>query len=198
VAQYDFGSAWAPQYGHVAYVQEVGAGYIVVGEDNYPSGPLDVRRINAGGSDWPSNFIHFKDLSPAPAAAPTPPPAPVVHSGGLSRFYNGADHYTAVGTAPAGYHLEGTFGQLLSTPAAGTVALNSCNFNGDEFTSTDPGCEGKTKIGLLGYAYTAAPASSPSRGLYRCVDDTKGEHFDSPDPGCDGKRTELQLGYMIG
>jgi surface antigen len=59
IAQYNYNSSWAPQWGHVAYVLEAGPGYIVVAEDNYPTGPLDIRRANAGTTWWPSNFIHF-------------------------------------------------------------------------------------------------------------------------------------------
>ncbi|MBV9593714.1 MAG: CHAP domain-containing protein [Actinobacteria bacterium] len=61
IAEYDTGSSFAPA-GHVAYVVEVGPGYIVLMEDNYPGrqpGILDVRRAVTGTSSWPNNFIHF-------------------------------------------------------------------------------------------------------------------------------------------
>jgi surface antigen len=60
VAHWRAGVGGAGSYGHVAYVEEVGAGYIVVAEDNTAAGPLRVRRITTGGG-WPSTFIHFKD-----------------------------------------------------------------------------------------------------------------------------------------
>lgn len=47
-------------YGHVAFVEEVNPGYIVISEDNY-GGDYDYRFINRGDPDWPENFIHFRD-----------------------------------------------------------------------------------------------------------------------------------------
>ena len=54
-------------FGHVAYVEVVGAGYIELTDDNYGSNVTNRWRINAGSAAWPDNFIHFHDLvSPPP------------------------------------------------------------------------------------------------------------------------------------
>lgn len=62
IAQWNYGSAYAPSNGHVAYVEEVGSGYIVETESNY-EGPSRKVRITSGDQYWPNNFIHFKDVS---------------------------------------------------------------------------------------------------------------------------------------
>lgn len=62
VAAYDYGSEWAPAAGHVGYVIQVGPGFIIIAEDNFPGsqpGHLDVRRALPGTNWWPSSFIHF-------------------------------------------------------------------------------------------------------------------------------------------
>ncbi|MBD2760535.1 CHAP domain-containing protein [Yimella sp. cx-573] len=49
--------------GHVAYVEEVGADFIITTEDNYGGGTRRVR-INRGDAAWPSHFIHLRDVGP--------------------------------------------------------------------------------------------------------------------------------------
>lgn len=50
--------------GHVAYVESVGTdGSITISQDNAPSGDFSWMVIGAGSPDWPSNFIHFQDMS---------------------------------------------------------------------------------------------------------------------------------------
>jgi len=69
-AQWDSGAGGVSYSGHVAYVETVGDGWIVVAEDNYSSGPMNVRQIHVGDPEWPSNFIHFprRTIGPAPEA----------------------------------------------------------------------------------------------------------------------------------
>jgi surface antigen len=55
---------WNSSTGHVAYVEEVGAGYIVVSEDNF-GGNFYWKRLTAG--NYPTAFIHFADVSQSPA-----------------------------------------------------------------------------------------------------------------------------------
>jgi surface antigen len=60
----------ASDVGHVAYVKQVKSSTdIVIVEDNYPNGPLDVREVWAGDTIWPGAFIHFSNSS-----SPAPPP----------------------------------------------------------------------------------------------------------------------------
>lgn len=55
-----------PGKNHVTYVAEVGKGYIVTREDNYPGyypkGIYQKLKIYQGDSTYPKQFIHFKDL----------------------------------------------------------------------------------------------------------------------------------------
>lgn len=69
VAQWTSGAGGLSWAGHVAYVQEVGDGFIVIAEDNYSSGPMSIRKIRVGDPGWPSNFVHFPRPTPAPGAA---------------------------------------------------------------------------------------------------------------------------------
>jgi hypothetical protein len=61
-------------YGHVGYVDAVGSNYIEVVSDNYPGGDDNYKghmntEVFYTSEDpyWPSNFIHFKDLSAPPS-----------------------------------------------------------------------------------------------------------------------------------
>ncbi|MDX3659783.1 CHAP domain-containing protein [Streptomyces sp. ID05-26A] len=68
---------WGGSSGHVAYVEEVGAGYILVSEDNFPmagsSGEFHWKRLTPGDR-YPAEFIHFKDIAPTPPPPPNNPP----------------------------------------------------------------------------------------------------------------------------
>lgn len=70
VAQWNPGAGGMSSSGHVAYVEKVGDGWILIAEDNYSSGPMNLRQIHVGDPEWPSNFIHFprRTLGPAPEA----------------------------------------------------------------------------------------------------------------------------------
>lgn len=59
VAQWTSGAGGVSAAGHVAYVEQVGDGWIIVAEDNYSAGPMSTRKIQVGDPEWPSNFIHF-------------------------------------------------------------------------------------------------------------------------------------------
>ncbi|MFS0885971.1 Ig-like domain repeat protein [Aeromicrobium sp. 179-A 4D2 NHS] len=65
---------WSKAASHVAYVEEVGSGYLVLSEDSYTSKTYRRYKVNTGASWYPERFIHFKDVA-SPDAAPTPPPA---------------------------------------------------------------------------------------------------------------------------
>lgn len=58
VAQWDAGSPGSGP-GHVAYVEAIGNGWILVSEDNYASGPRHLEVFREGTPQWPSHFIHF-------------------------------------------------------------------------------------------------------------------------------------------
>ncbi|MFJ8472350.1 hypothetical protein [Kitasatospora sp. NPDC094011] len=111
--------------------------------------------------------------------------------------YNGPEHLSTTGTAPAGYYLEGSLGWLYTSQVAGTAPLYSCKVSGgiDTFTSLASNCEGQQYIGLLGYINTAPPAGVASRVVRRCV--VNSEHFDSNDINCEGQVAEGILGYSL-
>ncbi len=51
--------------GHVAYVDEVGPGYVITSDDNYLYN-VTTRQRRTQASGWPDNFIHFKAVSGGP------------------------------------------------------------------------------------------------------------------------------------
>ncbi len=59
VAHWYPGSGGMSSAGHVAYVTAVSARAIIIIEDNYSSGPLQIRRIPRGSDRYPDTFIHF-------------------------------------------------------------------------------------------------------------------------------------------
>lgn len=71
IAQYNAYAGESGASGHVAYVESVAynsdgsPSSITISEDNFQYGPFRWRKIPAGDSDWPSNFIHFADLTTA-------------------------------------------------------------------------------------------------------------------------------------
>lgn len=76
---------WSKAASHVAYVEQVGSGFLVLSEDSYTSKTYRRYRVNTGDSWYPERFIHFKDqkapVAPAPVEpSPTPAPAPAVAS----------------------------------------------------------------------------------------------------------------------
>ena len=63
VAQWEANYHGADSSGHVAYVESVSSdgSTITISEDNFSSGPFQWKTITTSGN-WPSHFIHFKDL----------------------------------------------------------------------------------------------------------------------------------------
>lgn len=61
IAQWNYGSSYAPSSGHVGYVEEVTSAYIVISDSSYGGGYSSRWRVPRGDANWPSNFIHFKD-----------------------------------------------------------------------------------------------------------------------------------------
>jgi hypothetical protein len=86
-------------------------------------------------------------------------------------------------------------GRLLPSQQPNTRMLYACQSGTDEFTSTDPGCEGRTKLAELGWIYTQPPAGVATVTLTRCLLGT--DHFDSLTPDCEGQTKDGLLGYPI-
>jgi surface antigen len=64
IAQWNAWAGGTRQAGHLAYVEEVGSGYIVTSDDNFDrrnGGWTSGQKITRNSGGWPSNFIHLKD-----------------------------------------------------------------------------------------------------------------------------------------
>ncbi|MFI6532672.1 hypothetical protein ACIBHY_09500, partial [Nonomuraea sp. NPDC050547] len=106
------------------------------------------------------------------------------------------EHRSAAQGMPSGYSPEQGLGLISMIQVDGTALLFSCRIGDEAFTSRDPGCEGHTTIGPMGWVWTAKPADTPVVALHRCVVAATGEHFDSRDSGCEGHRVDGLLGYI--
>jgi surface antigen len=66
--------AW-PGRNHIVYVEEVGSGYLITSEDNwpgyYPKGMYRKIKVAKGESAYPTQFIHFKGKSTINGPLPT-------------------------------------------------------------------------------------------------------------------------------
>ncbi|TDV42135.1 hypothetical protein, partial [Actinophytocola oryzae] len=82
-----------------------------------------------------------------------------------------------------------------SSPAhAATLA-----FGVDEFTSTDPACEGQQTLAPIGYIYGAAPNELLTAPLYRCRtgNELTTEQFTSGSEICEGRVVDRLLGHVL-
>jgi subtilisin family serine protease len=144
-----------------------------------------LNKITNPGTGSPNRLL-FTNTSPQP-------PTTIA----LNRYWRpGGDHISTTGNPGAGYNFEGTLGRLLTSAAAGTHPVYHCRIGGDTFTSLVANCEGQVFLGLLGYAYDAAP-SAPNRPFRRCMVRGNGEHFDSTDLNCEGQIGEGIMGYLL-
>ena len=114
----------------------------------------------------------------------------------LTRAVRGTDHRSGTGVFPPGFRHEGTLGILAGTDEAGTRALYSCQSGGNAFTSLAADCEGRERLGQLGWIWGQPPAGVPSLPLYRCATNGSGEHFDATDAACGGHTSQGLLGYL--
>jgi surface antigen len=103
IAQWNYGSAYAPSQGHVGYVEEVTSSYIAISDSAW-SGYSSRMRIPRGDRNWPSNFIHFKDQ------AYLPPP-----SGTFLKVRETNEVYRLVGKAPVFVSTWTAFGGTKAT-----------------------------------------------------------------------------------
>ncbi|HPU14021.1 MAG TPA: Ig-like domain repeat protein [Aeromicrobium sp.] len=66
---------WSKAASHVAYVEEVGDGYMVLSEDSYTSKTYRRYKVLSTDKWYPESFIHFKDLGES-----VDPPTPLAQS----------------------------------------------------------------------------------------------------------------------
>jgi cysteine-rich repeat protein len=113
----------------------------------------------------------------------------------LTRSYLAArGHWTSSRLAPPGFAAEQSY-RLLRDEAPETQLLYECRVGQHNVVTTDPGCEGLTPLGPVGYAWTSqAPGTVP---LYRCRIGVAQDHFVSTSPTCEGKIVESSLGFAM-
>ncbi|TCC32370.1 LamG-like jellyroll fold domain-containing protein [Kribbella sindirgiensis] len=105
------------------------------------------------------------------------------------------DHISSTAKQAATQRAEFSLGYLAMRQLTGTTPWMLCRDGSDSFTSTDPGCEGKTVVAVSGYGWTDA---APGRAeVFRCRA-SWGELFDSRDAGCEGDQHTLvrSVGYV--
>ncbi|MBP2322203.1 hypothetical protein JOF56_002588 [Kibdelosporangium banguiense] len=108
----------------------------------------------------------------------------------------GGDFFSKAGGLPPGYRFEKSLGMMLPSARPGTQRVYSCLADEtDAFTSADPACEGKTKLGDLGWVYTQKPTGVTTVPLYRCL--SNGERFDSYLADCEGQQVDVLIGHVL-
>ncbi|MDF2143861.1 CHAP domain-containing protein [Knoellia sp. p5-6-4] len=113
VAQWNYGSVYAPSYGHVGYVEEVTSSHITISDSSWSGGSYRWR-IPKGDRNWPSNFIHFKDTT-------YQPPMP----GTFVRVRETNEVYRLVGKAPVFVSTWTAFGGSKPTHLVSSTSLAS-------------------------------------------------------------------------
>jgi hypothetical protein len=119
-------------------------------------------------------------------------------SDALLRFLIGSTgtHVVTAGDPPPGARYESGLGFLLEAGGAGRHPIHGClSGSADYFLSLDAGCEGRTALGVEGYAYDVPPTLEPTQAVYRCQVPNH-DHFASSSSDCEGQNTEGNLGYL--
>ncbi|MEP6855217.1 MAG: CHAP domain-containing protein [Pedococcus sp.] len=111
IAQWNYGSHYAPANGHVGYVEEVTSSYIVVSDSAW-SGYSSRMTIPRGDANWPSNFLHFKDQTYQPPK-----------SGSFVKVRENGQVYRLVGRTPVYVSSWTAFGGSRSTMAISASAM---------------------------------------------------------------------------
>jgi hypothetical protein len=117
--------------------------------------------------------------------------------GRLTRYNNpvGWDHFASTHGAPPGYRKELSLGVVSLAAVPGGQELFSCKDGIDTFLSTDPVCEGGTRLATAGWVWTHPPDGLATRPLYRCSHNQ--EIFESLSDTCEGWPVERELGHVL-
>ncbi|MFJ7592415.1 hypothetical protein ACIQZO_34610 [Streptomyces sp. NPDC097617] len=107
------------------------------------------------------------------------------------------EHISTVWNVAPGYRVEGSLGQLYTSPREGTVPLYHCVVRRDNFLSGDVNCEGQTYVSRLGWFYPGQPADVGSAPLMRCMVGKQREFFESNATNCEGQTSGGQLGWIF-
>lgn len=113
IAWWRYGSYYAPSSGHVGYVEEVTSGYIVVSDSSW-SGGSKRYRLTPGDPNWPSAFIHFRDVGYLPPL-----------SGHFVRNRETGQSFRMVGRAPVYVSSWTSFGGTQPTVGMASVSQQS-------------------------------------------------------------------------
>ncbi|MEV0622991.1 hypothetical protein AB0I81_57405 [Nonomuraea sp. NPDC050404] len=125
----------------------------------------------------------------------------------LTRYYNGAKHWSTTGEEPGGAYESELKVAILAEKEAGSVPLYAClagHAPMDQFLSLNAGCEGvkNASLGLQGYVYSS-PAPGFTRPIYRCHWAKSQSHFfslkaDCESTGANPVKSDFKLGYVKG
>ncbi|MFE5805319.1 hypothetical protein [Streptomyces sp. NPDC056491] len=107
------------------------------------------------------------------------------------------EHISTVWNVPPGYSVEGSLGQLYTSPREGTVPIYHCVVRRDNFLSADVNCEGQTYVSRLGWFHPGQPSDVGSAPLMRCMVGKQREFFESNATNCEGQTSGGQLGWIF-
>lgn len=146
IAWWDSNSGGAGSLGHVAYVEAVSSGYVLLSEDNH-GGTFHWIRLTPGGPQ-PTAYLHFKDLTGPPGSSPSAPAAP----GPIAALVHGSRVNLSWG-ASAGASDYQVFrdGNLIAT-TTGTTFLDTQVAPRQAYTYTVTARNGSGTSGVTRYA----------------------------------------------
>lgn len=129
IAQWTTEGDFAPQYGHVAYVERVSGNTIYLSESNWQGGSR-LWSVKRGDAEWPENFIHFKDVpnpaDPSPAVPdPVDPVTPVTPVSPSTPVGDPAEAKPARARATAAGRKLAKLGLELRCPAEGAACVTA-------------------------------------------------------------------------
>lgn len=126
---------------------------------------------------------------------------PNVLAGQFNRYVSrdGRGHFFTNGPVPADMRFEGALGTPAPAEESNTRMLYSCSYERGQFSSADPACEGRTRIGDIGLVYKSPPDDAESIPIYRCAVPVTGDHFNTTDENCEGDQyvQEGLLGHAL-
>ena len=161
IAQWNYGSHYAPGNGHVGYVEEVTSSYIVISDSAW-SGYSSRMTIPRGDANWPSNFLHFKDQAYQPPA-----------SGSFVKVRETGQVYRLVGRTPVYVSSWTAFGGSKPTLAISATALATLPTRLPDGTFIKGGQRGEVyKIVGGAPVYVSAWANVGGSRSYTVVDQT--------------------------
>jgi Concanavalin A-like lectin/glucanases superfamily len=142
---------------------------------------------------------HFESLDPACEGMGTKEGI-LGHTVGFAPFarYNtpqGWDHASTIHGVPPGYRAVAAQGYTSLVAMTGGHQLFNCREGMDLFVSDQAGCEGKTVVSSIGWAWTEPPDGVPSVPIFRCA--AGSQSFVAWSEGCEGQTLDRALGHLV-